>query len=141
MRPVEAYEMDDKPEVRRRWFRRHTNECWHVFVLTAPTFLFWVLVLVFVLLPFVVRADSKSHHLYHQFFLNWKDDKGNSCCNHMDCRVGHVRQNGHKVEALIEGEWVFVPPEKVRPYTLPSMEAAICHQGKRIICVSTGGGI
>jgi hypothetical protein len=73
--------------------------------------------------------------------MGWKTKEGHSCCNHTDCRTGEVRVTGEKVEALIEGEWILVPLEKVRPCTLPSMESAICHQGKRIICVSVGGGI
>jgi len=142
MRPIEAYEMDDKPDVRRRWYRRHGHECWHVFILTAPTFLFWVLVLVFVLMPFMVRAqDSRTHHLYHHFYEGWKTKEGHSCCNHNDCRPASVRQNGEKVEAFIEGEWVTAPPDTVRPYTTPDMQSHVCNQGKRIICVSVGGGI
>lgn len=85
--------------------------------------------------------DSQSHHLFHQFYEKWKTKEGNSCCNHMDCHPAQVRQKGETVEVFIEKEWIVAPPDTVRPYTTPDMQSHVCNQGKRIICVSVGGGI
>ena len=115
---------------------------------SKPTVLDWMMIIGIMALvagwlfyPLIAKADSRSHHLYHQFYENWKTKEGHSCCNHMDCRPASVRQKGEKVEAFIEGEWVTAPPDTVRPYITPDMQSHVCHQGKRIICVSVGGGI
>lgn len=87
------------------------------------------------------RPDSSGHHLFHQFYEKWKTKDGTSCCNHMDCHPAQVRQKGETVEVLIEKEWIVAPPDTIRPYTTPDMQSHVCNQGKRIICVSVGGGI
>ncbi len=102
-----------------------------------------VLLTTAVILAFVFHAraqDSRSHQLYHQFYQDWKDDKGASCCNQMDCHPAEIRQKGENVEVKIDNEWIKVPPEKIRPYTTPDMQSHVCNQGKRILCVSVGGG-
>ncbi len=52
---------------------------------------------------------------------------GYSCCSIADCRPTDYRITGDRYEALIQGKWLTVPPEKVLPRTdNPVGRAVVC---------------
>lgn len=79
----------------------------------------------------------------HDFYADWKTVQGHSCCNRHDCRPWPqtaLRQGSQGLEANIEGQWMSIPPEAIRPYQAPDMGHHLCHIGKRIVCFVYGGG-
>lgn len=94
------------------------------------------------LTPFQVAAHD--HDTYHaEFYSNWVTREGISCCNTRDCSPiddKNVRIRSGGVEVYVEGEWVPVSPEKVRPYHAPDMNSHVCHIGRIIFCFVFGGG-
>jgi hypothetical protein len=94
------------------------------------------------LLP--LRAAAHDHHSYHaEFYSKWVTREGISCCNANDCQPiddRNVRVRSQGVEVYVEGEWVPVSPEKIRPYHAPDMNNHLCHLGRIIFCFVFGGG-
>lgn len=90
------------------------------------------------------RAAAHDHHRYHaEFYSKWVTREGISCCNANDCQPiddRNVRARSQGVEVYVEGEWVPVSPEKIRPYQAPDMNNHICHLGRIIFCFVFGGG-
>jgi hypothetical protein len=62
-----------------------------------------------------------------------------SCCSIADCRPTEYRTGRDGYEALIEGSWVAVPPDKVlRRVDNPTGRAVVCYlPGKGILCFVT----
>jgi len=62
-----------------------------------------------------------------------------SCCSLADCRTTQYRMGADGYEALIEGAWVAVPPDKVlRRTPNPTGRAVVCYlPGKGILCFVT----
>jgi hypothetical protein len=46
----------------------------------------------------------------------------------------------HGLEVRVEGEWVTVEPQRIRPYSAPDLNSHVCHIGKNILCFVFGGG-
>src|SRR5262245_2777907 len=75
------------------------------------------------------RATAQDHQTYHaEFYSKWVTRDGISCCSAKDCkpiddRNVRIRTNG--VEVFVEGEWVPVSPEKIRPYNAPDMNSHV----------------
>lgn len=94
------------------------------------------------LLP--LRAAAHDHLTYHaEFYSKWVTRDGISCCSARDCEPiddKHVRVRSEGLEVYVEGEWVPVSPEKVRPYHAPDMMSHLCHLGTIIFCFVFGGG-
>ncbi|HEU0062869.1 MAG TPA: hypothetical protein VFR19_23530 [Hyphomicrobiaceae bacterium] len=94
------------------------------------------------LLP--LRAAAHDHQSYHaEFYSKWVTREGISCCNAKDCQPiddRNVRVRSQGVEVYVEGEWVPVSPEKIRPYHAPDMNNHVCHLGRIIFCFVFGGG-
>jgi hypothetical protein len=64
---------------------------------------------------------------------------GVSCCSIADCRQTDYRTNGDAYEALIDGEWLVVPSEKVlHRVDNPTGRAVVCYlPGRGIMCFVT----
>jgi hypothetical protein len=92
-----------------------------------------------------LRASSAlAHDRYHaEFYSKWVTREGISCCNAKDCEPiddANVRVRNQAVEVYVEGEWVSVAHEKIRPYKAPDMRSHLCHMGRIIFCFVFGGG-
>lgn len=97
-----------------------------------------------------IRAYDDPHGLYHEeFYRKWLTKDGYSCCNSRahtvngDCSPiadNRVRSTADGVAVFLEGEWITVAPEKVRPYMPPDMSNHVCHRGKTVLCFVHGGG-
>ena len=61
---------------------------------------------------------------------------GISCCSMADCRTTDYRMTEEGYEALIDGEWRPVPPERVLDHTEnPTGRAVVCYlPGKGVLC-------
>ena len=59
---------------------------------------------------------------------------GISCCSIADCRQTDFRVTGSHCEALVEGEWRPIPPEKV-------LEGTDNPTGRAVVCYAPGIGI
>jgi hypothetical protein len=85
-----------------------------------------------------------AHDRYHaDFYSRWVTREGISCCNAKDCEPiddANIRVRHQGVEVYVEGEWVPVAPEKIRPYEAPDMHSHLCHMGRIIFCFVFGGG-
>jgi hypothetical protein len=94
------------------------------------------------LLP--VRAAAHDHQTYHvEFYSHWVTREGISCCSAKDCRPiddKDVRVLRDGVEVYVEGEWVAVSPEKIRPYHAPDLNSHLCGIGRLIFCFVFGAG-
>jgi hypothetical protein len=96
------------------------------------------------LLSGLLPLPAAAHDRYHaEFYSHWVTREGISCCNAKDCQPiddAHVRIRNQVVEVYVEGEWVPVAPEKIRPYQAPDMHSHLCHMGRIIFCFVFGGG-
>lgn len=65
---------------------------------------------------------------------------GMSCCSIADCRQTDFRINGSHYEALVEGEWREVPPDKIlERMDNPTGRAVVCYTPSRgIMCFIRG---
>jgi hypothetical protein len=53
---------------------------------------------------------------------------GMSCCSISDCRQTDFRTNGSHYEAMIEGRWLPIPPDKILDRTdNPTGRAVVCY--------------
>jgi hypothetical protein len=91
-----------------------------------------------------LALPAAAHDRYHaEFYSRWVTRDGISCCNAKDCQPiddANVRVRNQAVEVYVEGEWVPVAPEKIRPYEAPDMHSHVCHMGRIIFCFVFGGG-
>ena len=91
-----------------------------------------------------VRAAAQDHQTYHaEFYSKWVTRDGISCCSAKDCKPiddRNVRVRADGIEVFVEGEWVPVSPEKIRPYNAPDMNSHVCHLGRIIFCFVFGAG-
>lgn len=86
----------------------------------------------------------------HDIYTSWRTHHGGSCCNSKehsptgDCGPiadSNVRVTDRGVDVFIEGQWVQVRPEQIRPYNPPDMQHHVCHKGTLILCFVYGGGV
>ena len=89
------------------------------------------------------RAQT-GHGKYHDgFYSRWLTKQGYSCCSNRDCRpisANHVRVLSDKVQVQLDGKWVDVRPDAIRPYAAPDMSSHICARGTYIFCFVYGSG-
>lgn len=53
---------------------------------------------------------------------------GMSCCSISDCRQTDFRTNGSHYEAMIDGRWLAIPPDKILDRTdNPTGRAVVCY--------------
>jgi hypothetical protein len=93
-------------------------------------------------------VHGQGHAEYHDFYAQWHDKFGKSCCNGTDCRPTEHRTIGEKLQVKLDGEWVDVPPDKVLNISAPDMQSHVCappkewgHPHGTIFCVVIGAGI
>ena len=93
-------------------------------------------------LPLLVMLSGAPAHS-HSVYSHWETASGMSCCNQNDCRTVDeidIRFAEHGLQVRVEGEWVTVKPESIRPYLAPDLNSHVCHIGKNILCFVFGGG-
>ncbi len=62
------------------------------------------------------------------WFQGLRAPNGSSCCSIADCRITDYRTDGSNYEALIEGRWLLVPPERVLDHIPnPTGRAVVCY--------------
>ena len=87
----------------------------------------------------------QGHAQYHtEFYSKWQQANGGSCCNDADCAPisdTRIRMRDEVLEVQIEGEWLEVSKEKIRPYSAPDLNSHLCHMGKSIFCFVYGAGM
>jgi hypothetical protein len=109
--------------------------------LIIETLVIAAVVITFVFFPLRIRAQDSPHARYHaDFYSRWYRADGNSCCSNQDCRPASARVRDQRVEVLIDGAWVAVPPEAIRPYVAPDMEDHVCAIGTHVLCFVWGAG-
>jgi len=74
-----------------------------------------------------------------QWFESLTDKHGVPCCALADCRATEARTRGGRVQALIDGQWVDVPPRRILDrMDNPMGRAVVCSApspaGPRILC-------
>jgi hypothetical protein len=68
------------------------------------------------------------------WFQSLQAPNGSSCCSMADCRMTEYRTNETGYEALIEGRWMTVPPDRV-------LERVGNPTGRAVVCYAPGMGI
>jgi hypothetical protein len=100
-------------------------------------------------LGIAARADEHHHPpqdapLHEQFYSTWMrpDQPDKSCCNKRDCApVTQVRRVGNRWQALRDGEWLTIPPEKIEVNRdSPDGRSHLCAIGLSVICFVLGAG-
>ena len=62
------------------------------------------------------------------WFQSLHAPNGSSCCSIADCRMTDYRMSGMGYEALIDGRWLTVPPERVLDHIAnPTGRAVVCY--------------
>lgn len=62
------------------------------------------------------------------WFQSLRAPNGSSCCSIADCRATDYRTSGTGYEALIDGRWMLVPPERVLDHIMnPTGRAVVCY--------------
>ncbi len=89
-------------------------------------------------------SAQTGHGKYHDgFYSRWLTKQGYSCCRNKDCRrisADRVRVLSDKTQVQLDGEWVDVRPDAIRPYAAPDMSSHVCAMGKYIVCFVYGSG-
>jgi len=91
-----------------------------------------VAVAVVLLLLIGIRADARPPENADATLAPWfqglrQPGTGISCCSIADCRQTDYRTAGDHYEALVQGRWISVPPEKVLDRTdNPTGRAVVC---------------
>jgi hypothetical protein len=91
----------------------------------------------------VARPPPNANPAFKSWFESLHDPDGVfPCCSVSDCRLTESRVTGNHYEALIEGEWLAVPPEKVLHHTdNPTGQAVACWSEEMgILCFIPGPG-
>jgi hypothetical protein len=95
------------------------------------------------------RADEHHHPaqdapIHEQFYSTWMrpDQPDKSCCNKRDCApVTQVRRVGNRWQALRDGEWLTIPPEKIEVNRdSPDGRSHLCAIGGSVLCFVLGAG-
>jgi hypothetical protein len=105
--------------------------------------------------PLIARAEDhaamhsaehmQQHAKYHaDFYSKWEQANGGSCCNDADCapiddKDFHLK--GDVLEVRINGNWISVPKEKIRPYAAPDAQSHLCHLNEEVYCFVFGGAM
>lgn len=66
--------------------------------------------------------------LAHDPYTGWKDRRGYGCCDNTDCRPtrAYVDEAG-RWRAMVDGEWMVVPPDAVLQIPSPDGRSHVCH--------------
>lgn len=123
-------------EGKRSFVFRQWKTMWYLFVISFPTFLFWLVL--FVLVSSARAQDCEigdfgcRHGDYHEWYQKGENggpiqrpDVGGSCCDG-DCRPTKVKFIEDKVYAYIDRQWVFIPNSKIKLIVKPDSMAHIC---------------
>jgi hypothetical protein len=95
------------------------------------------------------RADEHQHPpqdvpIHEQFYSTWMrpDQPDKSCCNRRDCApVTQVRRADNRWQALRDGEWLTIPPEKIEHNRdSPDGRSHLCAIGGTVLCFVLGAG-
>jgi len=70
------------------------------------------------------------------WFQSLQAPNGSSCCSMADCRLTDYRINATGYEALVEGRWMVVPPDRILTHVgNPTGRAVVCYlPGMGILC-------
>jgi len=91
--------------------------------------------------PAVARPPPNADMSLAPWFQSLRQpNTGISCCSIADCRQTDFRIAGSHYEAMVEGEWLMVPPDKILPRTdNPTGRAIVCYTPLRgIMCFIRG---
>jgi hypothetical protein len=99
-------------------------------------------------MPDMHGTHGMGHEAMHYWYKTLKQPgTGMSCCNDTDCRPTASRMVGDKVEVVIDGRWVTVPPDKILKTPSPDLASHVCAPKQSmsvtpavIYCVVLGSG-
>lgn len=91
---------------------------------------------------------GQGHDELHHWYLTLKDWQGRPCCNMQDCRPTISRIRNQRVEVMVDGEWIEVPPHKILSQSSPDARTHVCSPGPEsnyprgfVFCVVLGSGV
>lgn len=94
---------------------------------------------------------GERHAEFHAWYNTLHDRNGTSCCHDRDCRPTQSRQHDGKIQVLVDGEWLDVPPDTLLNKPAPDLGDHVCALPKealswgrltsRIMCVVLGKGV
>jgi hypothetical protein len=74
------------------------------------------------------RPPENSDPDLAPWFQGLRSPNGASCCSIADCRTTDYRTNANGYEALIDGQWLVVPPDRVLDHiSNPTGRAVVCY--------------
>ena len=101
------------------------------------------------------RAQAQDHYhpghaKFHDIYKGWVQSNGfSSCCNgddpeldrKGDCRPAraYLDPDDNLWRVLINGKWLIVPPQAVRPYSTPDGNSHVCEDARNGIMCFVGG--
>ena len=62
----------------------------------------------------------------HDFYKDWKQFNGASCCSNQDCEPVDERIRNGQYEAFIKNKWIIIPDSKVRKEPSPDGQSHVC---------------
>lgn len=98
----------------------------------------------------------EGHHgIGHDYLHHWyqtlkQPNSGISCCNKQDCRPTEARMlPDGTIEAMKDGRWVTIPPEKILNVPSPDLNSHICapdstsraYHPDHVFCFVFGAGV
>lgn len=79
----------------------------------------------------------------HEAYRDWvrPDMPGSSCCSERDCAPTQERIVGDGYEALLDGQWVKIPPSKILRKPSPDGQPHLCAlPSGEVLCFLPGQG-
>ncbi len=107
------------------------SRCWH-----APSLAPMLLLLAGIAAARGAPPENADPSLAPWFQSLRQPGTGISCCSIADCRTTDYRTTARGYEALVDGRWLAVPPDRVLQETEnPTGRAVVCYlPGKGILC-------
>lgn len=84
-------------------------------------------------------AHGDGHAQHHEEYQQWKQANGASCCSDADCRPVRSQPGALGWEALVEGQWLAIPPLAILKRSAKDGHAHLCEAHGTVYCFVPGG--